>query len=131
MPLIEQVIETCLYVTDITLAEKFYSGLFELDAYSKDEARHVFFKLAGGMLLLFNPDETEKTDDLPQHGMRGAGHVAFAIAHADLEMWRSRLRQNGIAIEKEVTWPTGGRSIYFRDPFDNSLELVTPDTWSY
>ncbi|WP_227254645.1 VOC family protein [Frigoriglobus tundricola] len=35
----------------------------------------------------------------------------------------------GIAIEKEVTWPRGGRSLYIRDPASNSVELVTPGAW--
>ena len=32
-------------------------------------------------------------------------------------------------IEKEVEWPKGGRSLYFRDPAGNSVELVTPGVW--
>jgi hypothetical protein len=32
-------------------------------------------------------------------------------------------------IEKEFGWPRGGRSIYFRDPAGNSVELVTPGLW--
>ena len=27
------------------------------------------------------------------------------------------------------TWPGGGRSIYFRDPAGNCVELVTPGVW--
>ena len=42
---------------------------------------------------------------------------------------RSRLQDHGIEIEKEVKWPRGGRSLYFRDPAGNSVELVTPGCW--
>ena len=43
--------------------------------------------------------------------------------------WRDHLAQQGIAIEREVAWPSGGASLYFRDPDGNSLELATPATW--
>jgi hypothetical protein len=29
-----------------------------------------------------------------------------------------------------VEWPGGGRSIYFRDPAGNSVELGTPAIWA-
>jgi catechol 2,3-dioxygenase-like lactoylglutathione lyase family enzyme len=43
--------------------------------------------------------------------------------------WRERLEAHGVAIESVARWPRGGRSIYFRDPAGNSLELATPDLW--
>ena len=43
--------------------------------------------------------------------------------------WRERLSAEGIAIEKEVDWPGGGRSIYFRDPAGNSVELASARIW--
>jgi catechol 2,3-dioxygenase-like lactoylglutathione lyase family enzyme len=36
---------------------------------------------------------------------------------------------NHITIEAEVTWPNGGRSLYFRDPAGNSLEIASPSIW--
>jgi catechol 2,3-dioxygenase-like lactoylglutathione lyase family enzyme len=44
----------------------------------------------------------------------------------DLEAWRKQLRQAGISIERQVDWPEGGRSIYFRDPAGNVVELAPP-----
>ena len=37
------------------------------------------------------------------------------------------IRRLGVAIEHEQTWSYGSRSIYFRDPDNNSLELITDD----
>jgi hypothetical protein len=34
-----------------------------------------------------------------------------------------------VAVESDYTWPGGGRSLYFRDPAGNSLELGTPAIW--
>ena len=35
----------------------------------------------------------------------------------------------GVAIEAEVEWPSGGRSLYFRDPAGNVVELAPPTLW--
>jgi catechol 2,3-dioxygenase-like lactoylglutathione lyase family enzyme len=35
----------------------------------------------------------------------------------------------GIEIEREVGWDEGGRSIYFRDPAGNSVELIEGEAW--
>ncbi|MDQ3546548.1 MAG: glyoxalase/bleomycin resistance/extradiol dioxygenase family protein, partial [Verrucomicrobiota bacterium] len=43
--------------------------------------------------------------------------------------WRERLQEAGVAIESEVEWPEGGRSLYFRDPAGNSVELAPPTLW--
>jgi hypothetical protein len=49
------------------------------------------------------------------------------------EMWRKGQRTWGqtdsVAIEQEVEWPKGGKSIYLRDPAGNLVELVTPGMW--
>lgn len=130
MALITQILETCLYVDDMGKAGEFYSKLFEIETYSKAGERHLFFKIGKSMLLLFNPEKTKTGGEVPAHGASGAGHVAFTIGHDDLDFWRKRLSQQNIEIELEYTWSSGGRSIYFRDPFNNSIELATADTWA-
>ena len=45
------------------------------------------------------------------------------------DAWRRHLEVHGVAIEKELEWPKGGKSLYFRDPAGNSVELVTPGVW--
>ncbi len=129
MALVNQVLETCLYVSDIKKASAFYRVLFDLEPYAVEEKRHVFFRIGDCMLLLFNPAETERGGSLPAHGAMGQGHIAFTIEHRKLEFWRDRLQEQNIEIEQEYDWPSGGKSIYFRDPFMNSVELATADTW--
>ena len=31
--------------------------------------------------------------------------------------------------EREISWPLGGRSVYFRDPAGNSVEYVEGQIW--
>jgi catechol 2,3-dioxygenase-like lactoylglutathione lyase family enzyme len=51
------------------------------------------------------------------------------VTHAELDAWRSALPERGIAIEHEHLWPNGARSLYFRDPAGNSVELATKEIW--
>jgi catechol-2,3-dioxygenase len=69
---------------------------------------------------------------VPAHGARGAGHVALDVPTLDaLEEWRAHLAVAGVEVEHEHAWPSGGRSLYFRDPEGNSLELITRGTWGF
>ncbi len=127
---VEQVLETCLYVDDLRAAEEFYSRVLGLELYSRVEGRHVFFRCGDGVFLLFDPAETERPGgQVPTHGARGPGHVAFRMEDDELDAWREQLVSRGVEIEAEVAWPSGGRSLYFRDPSGNSVDLTTPLTW--
>jgi catechol 2,3-dioxygenase-like lactoylglutathione lyase family enzyme len=125
------VLETCLYVDDLLRAEAFYRDVLGLQVESRQEGRHVFFHCGPQMLLLFNPlASRDSSDEIPGHGAFGPGHVAFAIRQTELSAWTKRLEQHSVTIEKTVTWPGGGQSLYFRDPAGNSLELATPKIWN-
>jgi catechol 2,3-dioxygenase-like lactoylglutathione lyase family enzyme len=129
-PPIEAVIETSLYATDLGAAEAFYAGVLGLPVIGREAGRHVFFRAgAANVLLVFNAAATLVGERLPLHGARGPGHFALGVPAAALEAWREHLRVRGVEIEKEITWPLGGRSLYFRDPAGNSVELVTPGVW--
>ena len=126
---IEAVVETAIYVGDLEAAEVFYRDVLGLEVIGKEAGRHVFFRVGSGVLLAFAPEATLKGDMLPPHGARGPGHFALGIRAEGLDGWRRRIEGHGVVIEKEVGWPRGGRSIYFRDPAGNSVELVTPGLW--
>ncbi len=127
---IEHLVETGLYADDLAAAERFYGDVLGLAVHGKEAGRHVFFRVGDrSMLLVFRPEATLVGDHLPAHGTRGPGHFALGIAAADLDGWRRRLAEHGVAIEHEESWPLGGHSLYFRDPAGNSVELMTPGVW--
>src|SRR5262245_47986235 len=127
---IEGVVETGVYADDLEQAEAFYREVLGLPVLAREPGRHVFFQAGPrGVLLVFNPQATLKGDVLPAHGARGPGHFALGVQADSLPGWRRRLAEHGVAIEKEVAWPRGGHSLYFRDPAGNSVELVTPGVW--
>jgi catechol 2,3-dioxygenase-like lactoylglutathione lyase family enzyme len=124
------VVETALYADDLDRAERFYADVLGLAVIGRESGRHVFFAVGPAtVLLLFNPAATQAGEALPAHGARGPGHAALGIAADELDIWRARLLAHGVAIEQETVWPRGGRSLYFRDPAGNLLELVTPGIW--
>jgi catechol 2,3-dioxygenase-like lactoylglutathione lyase family enzyme len=129
-PPVEAVVETAAYAADLAAAEAFYAGVLGLPVIGREEGRHVFFLVAtASVLLVFNPDATLLGQRLPPHGARGPGHLALGVPADSLGAWRDHLAARGVPVEQEVAWPRGGRSLYFRDPAGNSVELVTPGVW--
>ncbi len=131
-----RILETSLYASDLDAAESFYGGILGLERVTRAGDRHVFFRCGGAMLLVFNPAETCKPPadgalPVPSHGARGPGHVAFAASAADLDRWRARLAEAGVAIEADFAWPSGAHSIYVRDPAGNSVEFAEPSLWDF
>jgi catechol 2,3-dioxygenase-like lactoylglutathione lyase family enzyme len=127
---IQAVIETAIYVDDLQAAETFYGTVLGLRVIGKEPGRHVFFQVGeASVLLAFLAEATLKGDQFPPHGASGPGHFALGIEAEALDAWRKLLQGHGVTIEKEVDWPRGGLSLYFRDPAGNSVELVTPGVW--
>ncbi len=127
---INAVVETAIYVDDLDKAEAFYRTILGLPVIVKELGRHVFFQVgASSVLLAFIAEATLNSGERTPHGATGSGHFALGIDADDLNAWRQKLQAGGIAIEDEVVWPRGGKSIYFRDPSGNLAELVTPGIW--
>lgn len=124
-----EILEASVYVDDLAAAERFYTGVLGMEVITRVEGRHVFFRCGGRVFLVFNPDATRGGGAIPGHGATGPGHVCFAMGMDEVDAWRARLDAHGVAIETEYTWPGGGRSLYFRDPAGNSVELGTPSIW--
>jgi catechol 2,3-dioxygenase-like lactoylglutathione lyase family enzyme len=127
---IHAIIETAIYVDDLQATEAFYGTILGLRIIGKEPGRHVFFQVGeASVLLAFLAETTLKGDHLPSHGATGPGHFALGIEAESFDAWWKLLQGHGVTIEKEVEWPRGGRSLYFRDPSGNSVELVTPGVW--
>lgn len=123
--------EAALYVADLRAAEKFWRRL-GLQLVGRKEGRHVFFRAGRDMLLLFDANAARQPGGVPPHGAEGPGHVALDVPDLEaLEGWKEHLSVAGVAIEHEQTWPSGARSVYFRDPSGNSLELISRGAWGF
>ena len=114
--------------------KNFYVNRLGLDLVSEEEGRHVFLKAGKSMLLIFNPENTRLANNsiFPVHGAitpPSSIHFALEIEQADYEAAKNILIQNKILMEKEMSWNAGGKSIYFRDPVGNLVEIVTKGQW--
>ena len=132
--MLEGMLETALYARDLDQAETFYEGVLGLEKITRAGNRHVFFRCGPGVLLIFNPEETIRPPapdalQVPPHGTTGQGHACFRVSGRNIDAMAEQLKAAGVAIESEVHWPNGGRSIYFRDPAGNSLECAEAKIW--
>jgi catechol 2,3-dioxygenase-like lactoylglutathione lyase family enzyme len=128
------ILETVLYARDLAATETFYRDVLGLEPFTKVAGRHLFYRCGNQVLLIFNPEATATPPapdalPVPPHGAHGPGHICFRASAAEIDGWRGRLQARGIAIEADFEWPGGGRSIYFRDPAGNCLELAEPLIW--
>lgn len=129
---VSEVLESALYVDDLEASQSFYTELLGLTFFSRVEGRHVFLRCGNRMVLLFDANATAVSAggsmDAPEHGAHGAGHLAFAVRANEMDLWKSYLTENGVEIEREIQFGKS-RSIYFRDPSGNSLEITSPLLW--
>ncbi len=133
--MIDGILETALYVDDLNAAEAFYGELLGLERVLRAGDRHVFYRCGPGILLIFNRTETLKPPPadalpVPPHGTTGPGHVCFRLDGPAIDRMVEKLNKAGIVIESDFRWPTGARSLYFRDPAGNSLECAEPRLWN-
>ena len=134
MPEVSGVLETALYVEDLPRAARFYEDLFGFRRLEGDERFCAFSVADREVLLLFKRGASTQPiripgGVIPPHDGNGDLHLAFSIPATELEPWEKRLEARGIAIESKICWPSGGYSLYFRDPDRHLIELVTPGCW--
>jgi catechol 2,3-dioxygenase-like lactoylglutathione lyase family enzyme len=132
--MIMHVLETALYTDDLETTAAFYADMLGLERVVEIPGRHVFFRVEGGVLLLFDPGATTEPPrdprmPVPPHGATGPGHVCFAASADEIDAWVAKFDAAGIEIEADFEWPQGGRSVYFRDPAGNSIEFAEPRIW--
>ncbi|HEX7032284.1 MAG TPA: VOC family protein [Nitrososphaera sp.] len=130
---INKVVETCIYSFDLDSMKNFYAGILGMPIIQEEEGKLIFLKVGKSMLLIFNPDRTRvENGKLPTHGATtppSSIHFAMEIEQTEYERWRELLVKNKIGIEKEVSWNDRAKSLYFRDPAGNLVELITPGEW--
>ena len=133
-PGIHGILETSLYVDDLDRSAGFYKSLFGSTELVRDDRLCALSLGDDQVLLLFKRGASQRpgiTDGgtIPGHDGHGELHMAVAIPAESVDSWHTRLKSLGIEIESTVHWPSGGTSLYFRDPDSHSIELATPGTW--
>src|SRR5579859_7160672 len=127
MPRLTDLKETCLYVDDLARAGAFYRQVLGLQALVEDSRFCALDVASRHVLLLFVRGASSEGANLPggvipPHDGAGQIHVGFSVTAEELPEWESHLKAHGVQILSEVSWPRGGRSVYFRDPDCHLLE---------
>ncbi|MFZ0547973.1 MAG: VOC family protein [Candidatus Promineifilaceae bacterium] len=125
MTTIRGVAEVALYVDDLERATNFYTEVLGLPLTAAfGDARFLQTGPNSTLILFTVAGIKNRVSVIPAHGATGDQHVALAVPSAEMDDWRERLKAHGVEIEHEQDWPQGTHSIYFRDPDNNSLELI-------
>jgi catechol 2,3-dioxygenase-like lactoylglutathione lyase family enzyme len=124
------VYETVVYADDVVAMKDFYADVLGLRLVDGPDDLSAAFRLPdGGVLLVFDPARAGLPGrPVPSHGTVGPGHVAFRVT-AGLDGWEDVFSRHRVPIERDMTWPGGGRSLYVRDPAGNSVELTADEIW--
>lgn len=130
-PILNKIKETAINVTNIALSKHFYHDILGLEIIIEDADRLIFFRVGTDLLLCFNTDKTQNQLSPPPHAARGIQHFAFECSAEDYERWKKIILENNIEIEDEITWETGKKSFYFRDPDGHSVEIIEPMMWGF
>jgi len=133
-------VETALFVEHLPRACDFYQQVLGLTKLRASATGYVFRLADQRYFLLVLREAAQQSNTapngtvlppcaLPEQSGRGPGHVAFGVASDAFDSWRTRLTKHGVEILREVTWESGARSLYFRDPDDHLIELATAGIW--
>lgn len=133
-PQVFGIIETGIYVSDTHASSEFYARVVGATLMSlSDRLAAMSIGMAHVLLLFRRGGSVEPTvlpgGVIPPNDGSGQSHFAFSIAEEDVEWWQEWLASQGVTVESTVNWDRGGKSLYFRDPDGNNVELATPGIW--
>jgi catechol 2,3-dioxygenase-like lactoylglutathione lyase family enzyme len=133
-PRIHGIVETCISASDLSRSVRFYQDVLGLRLLERLDHLCAFAAGKHQVFLIFLRGAMVEPvlmpgGLIPAHDSRGQAHFAFSISKEDFPAWEKHLTAMGIPIESKVDWPAGGKSLYFRDPDDNLVEVATPGIW--
>jgi len=117
-------VNTCLITPDVNRLAAFYAQVLGIEPH-KDGDNYVEFRTGRGVLALFSANAQEKY--IPGSAQAGENHsliLEFEVDNVDREYARLRGLVN-TWVKGPSTQPWGTRSIYFRDPDGNLVDLFT------
>ncbi len=136
MPALKSILETAIYVDDLGRACAFYEDVMGLRPLKKTDRLCAYGVNKRSVLLIFLRGGTAQGatadggNEIPPHDATGQIHFAFEATHAAFAEWDDHLTARGVDILSRTSWMRGGKSLYFRDPDGNLVEIAaSPGLW--
>ena len=113
---------TVIFVRDMAAMRRFYEGVLSFPVTRELSAGWIEYQIGGNTLALARPGRTAKDAPVP----RGSAslQLAFKVAAADVDRCAEELMRHGVdLLEPPTDQPFGHRTLFFRDPDGNLLEV--------
>ena len=123
-PGIPNLVNTCLFTSNVNRLVKFYEPILGLKAKRPDKT-YAEFSTGVGVLAIFSQEAEEKyIPGSTEGGKNGSMVLEFKVTNVDTAYQRLRGLVK-IWVKPPTTQPWGSRSIYFRDPDGNLVDFYT------
>ncbi|MGE0152714.1 MAG: VOC family protein [Reyranellaceae bacterium] len=113
---------TVIFVRDMAAMRQFYQDVLGFESSRQLSPNWIEYRIGDNTLALARPLLTP--DDAPTPAGSAALQLAFKVAPAEVDQCAEELRRQGVAIVSPPTdRPFGHRTLFFRDPDGNLLEV--------
>ena len=113
---------TVILVRDMAAMRRFYEGVLRFSLTRELSAGWIEYQIGGNTLALSRPGRTAK--DAPTPKGSASLQLAFKVAVDDVDRCADELARNGVdLLEPPTNQPFGHRTLFFRDPDGNLLEV--------
>lgn len=113
---------TVIYVRDMAAMRAFYGNVMQFKLQRELSADWVEYSVGGNVLTLAHPHFTK--GDAPVPPKTAALQLAFKVKPKEVDACAEVLQKAGVALVSPPTdQPWGHRTLFFRDPDGNLLEI--------
>lgn len=113
---------TVIIVRDMAAMRRFYEDVLRFPLTRELSAGWIEYQIGGNTLALSRPGRTAK--DAPVPAGSAALQLAFKVAVDDVDRCADELVRRGVnLLEPPTNQPFGHRTLFFRDPDGNLLEV--------
>jgi catechol 2,3-dioxygenase-like lactoylglutathione lyase family enzyme len=113
---------TVVFVRDMAAMRRFYEGVLCFPLTRELSAGWIEYRIGGNTLALARPSWTARDAPVPKGS--ASLQLAFRVAAADVDRCAEELNRHGVdLLEPPTNQPFGHRTLFFRDPDGNLLEV--------
>jgi catechol 2,3-dioxygenase-like lactoylglutathione lyase family enzyme len=113
---------TVIFVRDMAAMRRFYEGVLCFPLTRELSAGWIEYQIGGNTLALARPGRTAK--DVPVPKGSASLQLAFRVRAEDVDHCADELVRHGVdLLEPPTDQPFGHRTLFFRDPDGNLLEV--------